>query len=235
MLLRARSNWAVVESSIFEVLERWPSNQRVAVELINEYVSDDFYPRMQGLVDKIRAAGYSNPVVVNKWNQPWTKIDDPLDNTYQGYHFYFNSWSLNGAMRQINTALSRGIKIINTEVGADYNEYRQFDSSEVQELSSFLSQCEELGVGNTVWLNENLNNWPRYESLSLTLPTGTASLSSLSLTNTPSPTPISSQPNAPSLTPSDSYYPMFELSFNFCFAGFFCRTVSCNSYFNSKY
>ena len=78
---------------------------------------------MQGLVTEIRAAGYTNPIVVDKWNQAWTVINDPLDNTYQGYHFYFNSWSVSGAISQMQTAQSKGIKIINTEIGADYNEY----------------------------------------------------------------------------------------------------------------
>ena len=199
----ARNNWDVVERSVFEVLERWPNNPRVMVELVNEYVSDDFYPRMQDLADKIRAAGFTNAIVVNKWNQPWTKIVDPLDNTYQGYHFYFNSWSVSGAIQQMNIALSRGIKIINTEVGADFNEYRQFDSAEVQELISFLLQSEELGIGNTVWLNENLNNWPRYQTLGLTLPISSEPVYSPSPSNSPTPNPT----NSPTPNPTNSPYP----------------------------
>lgn len=166
----ARNNWNTVENSIFEVLEMWPNNNRVAVELINEYVSNDFYPRMQDLVDSIRDAGYTNPIVVNKWNQAWTVINDPLDNTYQGYHFYFNSWSVSGATSQMNTALSRGIKVINTEIGADYNEYNSFTTATVEETNQFLAWCAERGIGNTVWMNENLNNWQRYQQLGLTFP-----------------------------------------------------------------
>lgn len=77
----ARNNWNTVRNSIFEILKAYPNNQRVIVELINEYVSNDFYPRMQALVDEIRQAGYTNPLLVNKWNQPWTAINDPLANT----------------------------------------------------------------------------------------------------------------------------------------------------------
>jgi hypothetical protein len=140
------------------------------VELINEYISEDFYPRMQTLVDQIRAAGYANPIVVNKWNQPWTRLNDQFDLTYQGYHFYFNTWSVSGALSQVNTALSRGIKLISTEVGADYNEYRSFVTATVDELNTFLAECANLGVGNTVWMNENLNNWPTYKELGLAFP-----------------------------------------------------------------
>ena len=166
--VEARANWSTVRDSIFQVLRTWPNNPRVMVELINEYVSADFYTRMQSLVNEIRSAGYTNPIVANKWDQPWTVINDPLNNTYQGYHYYFNSWSPSGAISNIKTALSKGIKLINTEIGADYREYSYFTSSTVAELSSFLSQCSSLGVGNTVWMNENLGNWPRYEELNLT-------------------------------------------------------------------
>lgn len=167
---QARNNWETVENSLFEVLGTWPNNNRVAVELINEYVLTDFYPRMQNLVDSIREAGYTNPIVVNKWNQPWTVINDPLDNTYQGYHFYFNSWSVSGAISQMNNALSRGIKIINTEIGADFNEYNSFTTETVEELNEFIVWCSDQGMGNTVWMNENLNNWQRYQELGLSFP-----------------------------------------------------------------
>jgi len=125
---------------------------------------------MQSLVTEIRNAGYTNPIVANKWDQPWTVIEDPLNNTYQGYHFYFNSWSVSGAMSQINTARSKGIKLISTEIGADYREHSYFTSSTVAELNSYLSQCSSLGAGNTVWMNENLDNWPRYEELNISIP-----------------------------------------------------------------
>ena len=168
-----RDNWNTAKNSIYQILQTWPNNQRVAVELVNEYVSNDFYPRMQQLVNEIRDAGYTNPIVVNKWNQPWTIINDPLDNTYQGYHYYFNSWSVSGAMSQINTALSKNIKLINTEVGASYNEGRDFTTETVNELVNFLQQCNELGVGNTIWMNENLSNWPYYEDFDFEFPSET--------------------------------------------------------------
>ena len=169
----ARDNWNTARNSVFQVLETWPNNPRVMVELVNEYVSTDFYSRMQSLVNEIRDAGYTNPVVVDKWNQPWTVISDPLDNVYQGYHFYFNSWSVNGAIQQINTALSKGINLINTEVGASYNEGKDFTTETVKELFNFLQQCTELGVGNTVWMNENIGNWPYYENFDFEFPKST--------------------------------------------------------------
>jgi hypothetical protein len=140
------------------------------VEIVNEYTSSDFYSRMQTLIYEIRQAGYTNPIVINKFSQQWQQIHDPIDNTYQGYHFYFNSWSLSGAIGQMETALSRGMKIINTEVGADFDGYRSFSSSEVQELNQFIQWCTNNGIGNTIWVNENLMNWPRYEELNVDFP-----------------------------------------------------------------
>ena len=168
---KARSEWSTVKESVFEVLESWPNNSRVMVELVNEYVSRDFYSRMQSLVNDIRDAGYTNPIVANKWSQSWRFIEDPLNSVYQGYHYYFNSWSVSSAVSQVRSALSKGIKLINTEIGADYNEARYFSSTEVNELNSFVSQCANLGVGNAVWMNENLDNWSRYKSLGIEFPT----------------------------------------------------------------
>jgi hypothetical protein len=167
----ARQHWNTVQQSLFEILARWPNHPRVMVELINEYVSSDYNTRMQGLIDAIRAAGYTNGIVVNKWTTAWHKFDDPLDNTYQGYHFYFNSWSVAGATQQMEYALARGIKVLNTEVGADFNEYRSFTTSTVSELTAFLRWCADRGIGNAVWMYEDLSNWNRYQQLGLQIPT----------------------------------------------------------------
>lgn len=199
----ARNNWAAARNSVFEVLQAYPNNPRVIVELINEYVSSDFYSRMQGLVTEIRSAGYTNGILFDKWNQAWTVVNDPLDNTYQGYHFYFNSWSVSGAISQMQTAQSKGIKLINTEIGADYNEYSAFTTSTVGELNQFLSQSAAMGVGNTVWMNENLNNMPRYQQLGLDFPTVTAPTQpSTSPTPTPKPTASPSPTPAPTASPT---------------------------------
>ena len=206
----ARNNWNTVRNSILEILKAYPNNQRVVVELINEYVSNDFYPRMQALVDEIRQAGYTNPLLVNKWNQPWTVINDPLDNTYQGYHFYFNSWSPSGALSQMQTAQSKGIKLINTEVGADYNEYSQYTTSTVNELNQFLAECASRGIGNMVWMNENLDNMPTYKQLGLKFPTVTAPTTSNpapTMAPTPTPTPTATPPPVPTATPTPTATP----------------------------
>ena len=194
----ARSHWTIVKNNIFKVLGDFRNNRRVAVELINEYVSNDFYSRMQSLVNDIRSAGYTNMLVVNKFGQAWSVIKDTLKNTYQSYHYYFNSWSVSYAISNAKLALSKGIRLLNTEVGADYRESSYFTSSTVSELNSFLSQCASLGIGNLVWMNYNgdhSNNYPRYQSLNLRFPTVS------------SPLPLSStqtKPHAPSSTTNQS-------------------------------
>ncbi|NLF89068.1 glycoside hydrolase family 5 protein, partial [Candidatus Bathyarchaeota archaeon] len=59
----ARNNWASARNSVFEVLQAYPNNPRVIVELVNEYISSDFYSRMQSLVTEIRSAGYTNGIL----------------------------------------------------------------------------------------------------------------------------------------------------------------------------
>jgi len=167
-----RTNLATARNSILEVCASWPNNPRVWVELGNEYVSTDFHTIFQGLIDDVREAGYTNTLVIDKWNTNWSTaiFEDPCDAIYTGMHFYFNSWSVSGAINQMNIAKSLGLKLVNTEIGADFNEYKSFTAATVEEVNSFLAQCENLGVANTVWMNENLNNWPRYQELGLTFP-----------------------------------------------------------------
>jgi len=167
-----RTNLNQAKNSILEVCQAWRNNPRVWVELGNEYVSTDFHTIFQGLIDDVREPGYTNTLVIDKWNTNWStaNFEDPCDSIYTGMHFYFNSWSVSGAINQMNIAKNLGLKIINTEVGADYNEYNSFTASTVSEVNSFLAQCKNLGIGNTVWMNENLDNWPRYQQLDIEFP-----------------------------------------------------------------
>lgn len=166
----ARTHWSEVEGRIFQVLSRYGNNSRVAVELINEYISDDFYNRMQTLVTQIRDAGYTNPIVVNKTAQIWEVIADPLDSTYQGMHFYFNTWSVEDAIWQMDFALNHhGLKIINTEIGASSNEYKDYTQENVDKVSAFLLESYDLSVGNCLWMNNDSLNWPTYEEYDLQL------------------------------------------------------------------
>ena len=167
-----RSNIDVARSSILAVCAAWPNNPRVWVEMGNEYVSTDFHTIFQGLIDDVRNAGYSNTLVIDKWETSWSTavFNDPYDSIYVGMHFYFNSWSVSGAISQMNIAQSLGLKLVNTEIGADFNEYNRFTSATVDELNTFMTQCKNLGISNTVWMNENLNNLPRYQQLGIDFP-----------------------------------------------------------------
>ena len=190
-------HWAEVRNRVFQTLQLYPNNSRVAVELINEYVRYDFYPRMQSLVTEIRSAGYTNPLVMNKWDQAWTKIDDELNNTYQGKHFYFNSWEPAGAISNLQIALKLGIKLINTEVGASSDEYRLFNQANVDELKLFIAQTQALivdnfTVTNLIWMNNDSDNWQGYRQYGL----------AFAPDPTPDPTPIPTATIVPTVVPT---------------------------------
>jgi hypothetical protein len=70
----------------------------------------------------------------------------------------------------MNIALSRGIKVINTEVGADYREDRSFTTGTVAELEAFIQWCYDRRIGNAVWMYKNLHNWPYYQQLGFSMP-----------------------------------------------------------------
>jgi hypothetical protein len=78
-------------------------------------------------------------------------------------HFYFDSWSADNAVSQMRMAKLDGItKILNSEVGASAEEYRDFSRANVDNLEAFLSQCQTLGITNCVWMNDDATNWPGY-------------------------------------------------------------------------
>ena len=172
-----RTNIATAKNSILEVCNAWPNNPRVWIELANEYVSTDFNSIFQGLIDDVRGAGCYNTLVIDKWNTGWSTadFDDSEDAVYTGMHFYFGSksdpgWSPSGAETQMNYAIDRNLKVINTEVGADAYEASYFSASEVQELNDFLQWSVDNGISNAIWMNENLDNWNTYQNLGLVVP-----------------------------------------------------------------
>lgn len=117
-------------------------------------------------------ADYTNPIVTNKLTTIWLKFTDPLDNTYQGMHFYFNHWEASEAIEQMNIALSRGVtKILNTEIGAHSDEYEAFTQQNVDELETFLMQSQALGVNNCIWMNDDTENWQGYTLYDFTFDT----------------------------------------------------------------
>jgi hypothetical protein len=205
--LDARDHWADVRARINQILFRYANNSRVAVELINEYVLDDYDTRIQGLIDDIRGTGYTNPIVTNKVDTPkWAKFNDTLDNTYQGLHFYFNTWNSTRAIDNLKIALSRGIRIINTEIGASNDEYKYYTQATVDDMELFLSQSQALGINNCIWMNNDTLNWREgYTKYGLNLnppitPTPTPTL-------TPTPTPTATPSPTPTLAPSPTSTP----------------------------
>ena len=178
-----RSNLATVKTELLSRVLPFNGNPRVLIEMLNEFNDQTyFYSVSDELADYLRAHGITNQLGVNlpPSYSNIVKYDAKLD--FQGYHFYFNSWSASGAMSWINTALSKGITLINTEQGANDAE-PPFTSTQKTYLNSYLDQCFDKGVGNLVWLNyysknglrKNLNAYESLPTPYLVMPTGTIS------------------------------------------------------------
>lgn len=166
-----RQNQDGVKTILSYILSRYGNNNRVWIELAAEYQANDLYTLMQDLTDYIRNMGYYNPLVCNIWNQSWQVVDDPAHQFYQGYHFYWDYWSVNGAKGKLAPALDKGIKIMITEGGAHTQERSYFTKELVAEESEFLAYCNSLDLGKTIWMYEDLYNWQTYVNLGLVLPT----------------------------------------------------------------
>jgi len=142
-----------------QVCTDFPDTSRVWVELFNELDTDlnGFYNRAQDLIDYVREEGFTHTLVVNKLYTSgfgWKLLDDPLDKTYQGYHGYFHSSSDRAnLLNSMQTAVNMGIKIINTEVGANSNDPDTWTQSQVNALQEFTEECAQIGVGNCIWIS----------------------------------------------------------------------------------
>jgi hypothetical protein len=197
----AQAHWDNVTRRIFEVLEAFPNNPRVMVELVNEYDDDyarDFDNKTQDLITSIRAAGYTNAIVADRHRRyHWTLWNDPLNATYQGFHVYMNDGNatLAWAEGQMQQARNVGItKLLNTEVGANSVD-SLMNQTTVQALGDFLKWCYESNdppIMNCVWMWQNARNWRwsiGYEAFGLALPS-----------------PFNQPPSNPSINGADTAY-----------------------------
>lgn len=198
----AAAHWDEVVNRVFKILQQYPNNSRIAVELINEYKLSDYDTKIQALINDIQSAGYTNAIVTNKMEQTWRKFEDPRNNTYQGMHFYFNSWEVYEAIDQIRLAQNKyGItKILNTEVGASLNEYKYYNQANVDALEAFLNQSQALGANNCIWMNNDTQNWQGYVQYGL-------NVNPPSPKPTPTPTPIPTPTATPTPTPTATANP----------------------------
>jgi hypothetical protein len=171
------NNWASVQQWMLNLMAEFEEYaDRLWIEPVNERNNNDLATRLITLVDAARDAGYTHRIVANKWtNHGWDEMRavahaDPLDRFYTGFHFYFNNLGWSSAEREMQRALDLGLHLINTEVGADWNEAREFSQSEVDRVSEFMAWCADHDVGCTVWQRYGLENWDTYQRLNLVFP-----------------------------------------------------------------
>ena len=181
---------AMSEANWVQSVERgvWLANyfdaysDRLWLEPLNEqkFVSS-FNAKIQGFIDRLRGPGYSHRVVANVFWEPHITsqavIDDPLDRFWGGQHIYFTQggarvWSLEQAKDLMQDALDRGIKVFNTEIGADSFGQQYFTEQNVGEVSEFMEWCSSHDIGNAVWVLDGVYDYPRYKKLGLVFPGG---------------------------------------------------------------
>lgn len=161
---------------------------RIWLEPLNEqkFVST-FVDKAQAFVDLIRGAGHRHRIVMNVFWEPYitalASVIDPLNRFYTGQHIYFYSngttqnWHVGGgdsrdATKLMQDALDAGLKLVNTEIGADSAGQAYFTSEMVGVVNEFMAWCQERGIGNHVWTLYGDHDYPKYEELGLEFPTG---------------------------------------------------------------
>ena len=210
--LMSDSQWASGTSRCLEILEYFSDYQdRLWIEPQNEQLTSVF-DHTQEFVNTVRAAGYTNNIVSNAfWRDTMAEMSyiyDPLDKFWSGQHFYWSETTVANAKNMMQQALDYGLKVVNTEVGADAREIDYFDQWEVAALSEFMQWCADRGIGNTVWLMYGDYNYPYYQSYDLTFPyVAAVPTPTPTPTSTPTPTPVPTPTPTPTATPSPTPSP----------------------------
>ncbi len=177
------AQWLDTTNKALNYMEKFKDyTSRLWIEPLNERTNSDLKNRLNTFISTVRDAGYRNKIVVNSVrldpttylpsSEAWTELDltDPLNRTYVGYHYYFNTMSVSNATSHMQIALDKGFKIVNTEVGANWNEGLYFDAVNVRRITDFMAWCYKKGIGNAVWMRFGLQNWPSYHFFGLKFP-----------------------------------------------------------------
>lgn len=176
-------HWAQIYEWIATLADMYRNNDRVIVETFNEYKDGTgrtpLWTLAQEMVNSLRAQKITNPLLFNKWTQNWTRLIDPLDPAGPGklwysYHYYFGGytgpWSAAGALANLDLALGLGIKICNTEVGANSRGGSNITSAQVAVLNEFLAGCATRRIGNMLWNTNDNQDFGIYRDLGLVIP-----------------------------------------------------------------
>jgi hypothetical protein len=177
--LMTNSQWDEATSRCLQILTAFSNYQdRLWIEPQNEQLTD-ITSHTQSFVTAVRNAGFTNNIVSDVFWRPTSitvafqkmaTINDPLNKFWTGQHFYFDQISLSSAQKYMQQGLNLGLKLINTEIGADAREVDYFDQSEVNSLNSFMQWCADRGIGNTVWLMYGDYDYPFYQNFDLEFP-----------------------------------------------------------------
>lgn len=166
-----QNHWEQIINWTIKIAQMYPDNNRILAEVINEYSLTDIWTRSQDALNKIRKVSDIS-LIFNKWAQPWTKLNDPLDKDYYSYHYYFNDpyWSPSKAEEDMQIALKLGLKIINTEIGANTKGGQSITAAQIAEVNQVLEWCNPKGIGNLLWNTTDDVDFAIMETLGLKLP-----------------------------------------------------------------
>ena len=185
------TEWAQSMARGLEIMEKFKLySDRMWLEPQNEQLQgtlpDKVILRSQEFVTAARSAGYSNRIVSNVfWRTPlkdMAVINDPLNQFYSGQHIYFfdggvTAVTMASAKKIMQDALDAGVKILNTEIGADTDGQQFFTELGVGMVSEFMRWGTSEDIGNAVWTMYGAYDYPKYKQLGLTFPTGGEGLS----------------------------------------------------------
>lgn len=173
-----QTSWNKIDSNLASMSTRWVAyGDRVILEPVNEYANTDFKAQMNRIILTFRNAGHTNWLVFNwnLWGASWSSqatLTDTYNRIYVGYHYYMNKWTGTSSFNNLNSGHSiTGLPMFGSEEGSDEMEKGNFTTTKVAYMTQYLKASYDAGYSNVVWMNHELDNMARYESLGLVFPT----------------------------------------------------------------
>lgn len=145
---------------------------RFIVEPWNESMFDqsEMASFTQEIIDQLRAYGYTGWILYNLLNGHGAQY--PLNLTDSkvigGFHNYMNGSTPSYTMTLSRRFSDAGIRCVNTEIGASWEEYKDFNSENVQEITDFFKSAFDEGWHATencrkicplLWMSHNIDNF----------------------------------------------------------------------------
>ena len=166
-------SWNTVRQNAFDMCELYKGKENVIICIVNEYWWSTMYVYCEQLVQDLRNAGYTNPILNNKHNHAFDwdrhKTENPSLDFY-GMHWYFTDESdyrlYSEWLKHMDSARDNGcLPLCHTEIGASHLGTQTWTQAQMDRLNDAVHESNARGNGCLVWMQKDADYRFKYEQL----------------------------------------------------------------------